>query len=118
MAKPTKRDNIKSNFIQTYVKKACNISETCKVVDINRDTYYRWRKNDEEFRKACESAEESLIDFAETQLMNNIKYGKETSLIFFLKCKAKKRGYIDKQEIEHSGDVGLNIKIDWGNNDD
>jgi transposase-like protein len=101
----TKKDNLKKKFIETYSKKACNISETCRKIGMHRDTYYKWRNDDEEFRKACEEAEESLIDFAETQIMKNIKDGKETSLIFFLKCKGKKRGYVEKQEIQHSGSI-------------
>lgn len=105
----TKNDNKKEKFVEVYPKKACNITETCKIVNITRDTYYRWRNKDEKFRRKCENAEESLIDFAETQIFKNIKDGKETSLIFFLKCKAKKRGYIEKQEIEHSGGVGVTI---------
>ena len=108
MAK-TKRNTIKDKFLEMYQKKACNISEACKSADVRRATYYKWRKDDDEFCKQCEEIEEGMIDFAETQLFKNIKDGKETSLIFFLKCRAKKRGYIDKQEIEHSGVIGYDI---------
>ena len=111
-------DNKKKLFIQTYPQKVCNITETCKCINIDRGTYYNWRKNDEDFNLACTHAEESMIDFAETQLMKNIKDGKETSLIFYLKCKAKKRGYVERQEVEHSGDVGININIVPDDDDD
>jgi len=56
---------------------------------------------------------DSKLDFAEGQLMKNIKEGKETSLIFFLKTKGKDRGYIERQEIQHPKSPGepLTMKI-------
>ena len=103
---------MKKEFIKLYAKKACNITETCRCCNIDRQTYYNWREKDKEFDAELKHVEEGLIDFAETQLVKNIKDGKETSLIFFLKCKGKKRGYIEKQEIEHSGNVGVVIEDD------
>lgn len=107
----SKRDNLKVQFLKAYPKKACNISRTCESLGMKRTTYYHWRKTDADFAHECEMAEESLIDLAETQLFRNIREGKETSLIFFLKCKAKKRGYIEKQEFEHSGKIDTVVNI-------
>lgn len=41
---------------------------------------------------------ERLVDFAESKLIENIRKGKETSIIFTLKTLGKKRGYIERQE--------------------
>lgn len=41
-------------------------------------------------------AKEAIIDEAEEVLRANIQKGKEASLIFFLKCQAKHRGYCEK----------------------
>ena len=41
-----------------------------------------------------------MIDLAESKLMENIEDNDNTSIIFFLKTKGKKRGYIEKQEVE------------------
>ena len=46
---------------------------------------------------------ESLLDFAESQLLANIKNGDTTSILFYLKTQGKKRGYIERQEVENSG---------------
>lgn len=43
---------------------------------------------------------ERLVDFAESKLIENIKKGKETSIIFALKTIGKKRGYVERQEIQ------------------
>lgn len=103
----------KKNFLKLYKQKLCNITATCEANNnMSRSTYHEWLKNDEDFAQECKNIEESLIDFAESQLMKNIKDGKEVSLIFFLKCKGKKRGYIEKSEIEVSGQLGVTIKDD------
>lgn len=103
----------KENFLKLYKQKLCNITATCEANNnMSRSTYHEWRKNDENFAQECLNIEESIIDFAESQLLKNIKDGKEVSLIFFLKCKGKKRGYIERQEHEVSGNFGVIIKDD------
>ena len=43
---------------------------------------------------------ESFKDTAESALVKKIKGGNLTAIIFFLKCKAKDRGYIERHEID------------------
>ena len=57
-------------------------------------------KEDPEFAKAVEDIKEAQIDYVEGELIKNIAQGKETSIIFYLKSKAKKRGYTDKSEVD------------------
>jgi hypothetical protein len=49
-------------------------------------------------------------------LVTNIKEGKETSIIFFLKTIGKKRGYIEKTEVDSnvnlSGQIILKVDED------
>ena len=54
---------------------------------------------------------ESLLDFAEQRLLSNMKNGKEASLIFFLKTQGKKRGYIEKNEIDLQGDLRIVVGL-------
>lgn len=95
----------KEAFLEIFESAGCNISVSCQKAKINRDTYYSWYDKDEWFRNKIEMLKESLLDFAESQLMKNIKVGKETSLIFFLKTKGKKRGYIERQELDLNGEM-------------
>ena len=39
--------------------------------------------------------------------MLNIQQGKEASIFFFLKCKAKDRGYIERAELNLTGRLSL-----------
>lgn len=86
-----------------------NISESCRKAGVkSRGTFYNYCEGDTDFKQAVEDIEESNLDFAESMLKRSIKNGSDTALIFFLKTKAKKRGYIEKTETEHSGGVAIN----------
>ena len=97
VTKPTKKEL----FLQGLELNLGNISEACKQANISRQTYYRWIE-DESFSEQCDNVKEGLIDLAENQLLNKIKKGDITAIIFFLKCRGKKRGYTEKQEVEIS----------------
>lgn len=97
--------NIKNDrIVEVYTKNGCNISNTCKALKISRQTFYEWKRKDENLNQMLEEAEEAMIDFAESKLIEHIDNGDVTSLIFFLKTKGKKRGYVEKTE----SDVNVN----------
>jgi predicted DNA-binding transcriptional regulator AlpA len=98
-------------FLEAFEKNAALIQQTCKKVGIDRGTFYNWKKDNEEFAKKVEDIEEGLIDFAESKLYENIKAGESAAIFFFLKCKAKKRGYVERQEVEHSGTIDTVINF-------
>ncbi len=97
VTKPTKKEL----FLQGLELNLGNISAACNQANISRQTYYRWIE-DESFSELCDNIKEGLIDLAENQLLNKINKGDITAIIFFLKCKGKKRGYTEKQEVEIS----------------
>lgn len=69
------------------------------------DRYIKLHNLQDEVR----AEKESLLDFAESQLLNNIKNGDTTSILFYLKTQGKKRGYIERQEVENSGGQTITI---------
>lgn len=86
---------------------------------------YDWLKDDK-YKQAKEDVQESLMDFCESQMYQLMKgipiisenkvVGWETPpnstiLIFYAKTKGKKRGYVEKQEIEHSKFDGVDDYI-------
>jgi hypothetical protein len=92
----TKKQN---RFLEAFEKHATNISRACKSVGIERQTHYDWKSRNLTYKAKIEAIEESMIDFAESVLYKNMKDGKEQSILFFLKTRGRKRGYIEKQEI-------------------
>jgi hypothetical protein len=104
----------KKAFIETFKKTFGNVSQTCKVLDMDRSTYYKWLKEDEDFKIEVESVEpkELFLDFTESKLVEKINTGDTTAIIFTLKTKGKSRGYIERKEIEHQGGIESTL-IEW-----
>ena len=78
------------------------VTTACRKVGVGRTTFYGWLKDDEEFAKQVKDIENVALDFAETQLHQQIKDNVPTSTIFYLKTKGKKRGYIERMETENT----------------
>lgn len=76
------------------------VSTAVKMVGLHRATFYEWVKNDPEFKQAVDDITENALDFAETALHSKIRGGDTTAIIFYLKTKGKKRGYVEKSEVE------------------
>jgi len=102
--KLTKSDTLKRNLLSALESSLGNVTKACKSCECSRDTFYRFCKEDEEFKKATEDINNVAIDFAESQLFVNIGKGKEASIIFFLKTKGKNRGYFEKLQTEDISD--------------
>ena len=100
----------REQFIEVFKKQDGNISKACKASKISRQTFYDWMK-DPEFKDQIEHVRESLIDFAESQLLRNISKGKTAEILFYLKTKGKKRGYIERSEIDTVRDRMFEVKV-------
>jgi hypothetical protein len=85
------------------------VSAAARKVGIDRSTHYQWLKDDETYRAAIDSIQDIALDFAESQLHKQIQNGEVSSTIFYLKTKGKKRGYIERQEFQHEGQVSLPV---------
>jgi hypothetical protein len=90
----------KEAMLEALEKSLGIVSTACKMVDMGRTTHYQWIKEDADYKKAVDSIQDSVLDFAESHLYKLVKEGNPAATIFFLKTKGKKRGYIERQEIE------------------
>lgn len=75
------------------------VTPAAKKANISSGTHYKWLKEDEEYAAQVRATKDIALDFAESQLHQQIKSGNATSTIFFLKTQGKKRGYVERQEI-------------------
>lgn len=91
-------------IVKIYEKKGCNITATCTALGISRKTFYEWKEKRKKLAEGLEAAEEAIIDFAESKLVEHINNDDVQALIFFLRTKGKKRGYVEKTE----ADVNIN----------
>ena len=95
-------------FLAMLESNAVNISRACKKMGIRRQTHYDWIEANLTYKEAVDDLNESMIDFAEGMLYKNMKEGKESSILFFLKTRGKSRGYIERSELDISGDGLIN----------
>lgn len=90
----------KQQLIEQF-KKTPIVQIACEKTNISRATYYRWRKDDEEFAKISDEAivEGSLLinDMAESQLISAIKDKNMRAITFWLQTHHK--GYSSKVEL-------------------
>lgn len=89
------------DLIKMYEKKGGNISATCIALGITRQTFFNYRNADKKLAQRLDDVSESLIDFAESKLVEQINDGNLTAIIFFLKTKGKNRGYVERVENEN-----------------
>jgi hypothetical protein len=98
-----KTDTLKTKLLEALKQSLGIVTQACESVGIHRSTYYDWLEKDADFKKEVDAIQEIAIDFVEGKLFENIESNDVTSIIFYLKTKAKGRGYIEKQEIDHAG---------------
>lgn len=127
----TNSDINKKAMIEALKKSLGVVKTACEVVGISRQTHYRWLEEDPDYKLATEDIGEEAIDFVESQLFEKIKgiivsnsedeQGKlkvytvppsDTAIIFYLKTKGKKRGYIERTELAGVPDQPLSMKSD------
>jgi len=110
-----KNGHIKKESILKALESSLGVvTVACKSAGIPRSTYYKWLKEDEDFAKAVKDIENIALDFAESQLHTQMKDGNTSATIFYLKTKGKKRGYVERSELDlSSGDdpVKINVNI-------
>ena len=115
-----KSRHIKKEALLKALEKSLGVvTVACKATGIPRSTYYKWLKEDEHFNKQVQGIANVALDFAESQLHAQISGGNTSATIFYLKCKGKKRGYYEKQQIDMTTDdepIKININLNGGNN--
>lgn len=80
----------KLNFIKVLKNKVGNISVACESVHIGRTTFYDWCKKDKKFKAEIDTASESIIDLAESKLIEKINDGNIMAITFISKPKVRK----------------------------
>lgn len=96
------------------------VKSACAKAGIDRSTHYMWMKKDQEYKQRVEMVHENAIDIVESKLFDRIEADDTTSIIFYLKTKGKKRGYVERTEVETSGslETSVNFVVHKDKNDD
>lgn len=118
-------DSNKKIVLEALENNYGNVSAACQSVMMPRSTFYLWCKEDKEFKDAVDEIQEFAIDHVENKLFekingvqvsNKITDGtvysippSDTAIIFYLKTKGKKRGYVEKTEQALTFPQGITI---------
>jgi len=107
------KDISKEAFIIAYKENFGNITIACESAGVGRGQYKSWCEKDPEFRQRLAEIEpeEIMLDFGEHKLMERVAKGDTLATMFLLKTKGKRRGYIERQEVAHEGDVVKQITV-------
>jgi len=108
-------DDYKKQILESLEEHKGIVTSACASINCPRSTYYNYYNTDPEFKDAVDAIQDVAIDFVESKLMEKINgvsvAGKEgeiydlppsdTAIIFYLKTKGKKRGYIERMEVDN-----------------
>ena len=78
------------------------VAVAARMLNMTRQALHNRISRNKELKDHLESERESMLDFAENKLFDNIEKGDSGSIFFYLKCQGKKRGYVERQEIDIS----------------
>ena len=97
-------------MIQAIESAEGNLTQAAKNLGCARGTVYKYIEKFPTVKTAFEEANERTIDMVEGQLLSQIRRGNITAIIFFLKTKAKHRGYVERHEYQHDGNI---VIVNW-----
>lgn len=99
-AKSLKTQLLKKGLLEALAKRNGNVTAACKIVNCDRSTFYDHYNKDPKFKAKVDDISNIALDVAEDALFKKIKKGDTIAIIFYLKTQGKKRGYIERQEMD------------------
>jgi len=95
---------------EALIKKRGFVTKAAAYLGVAFKTLRKLIDSNPYLQEVLEATEEKHLDLAESKLMRRVQEGDLTAIIFLLKCKGKKRGYIDKL-IEGTGLASQPVQI-------
>ncbi len=96
-----KKNKVKDAFLD-HLRKVPIVQIACEKVGVSRNSVYRWKNEDAEFRKAMEMAleegEELINDMSESQLISMIRDQNWNAISFWLRKRSPK--FKDRIEVQ------------------
>lgn len=101
MSKPKKKASQykPSEYAEAITEAQGLISVAARRLGVSRSSVYNAINRHPTVAEAAEDARERTTDLAEGKLYQKINDGDMTAIIFYLKTQAKKRGYVERQEL-------------------
>lgn len=87
------------------------VTDALKSIGLTHAVHLTWLREDAEYAQRIHDAQESAIDWVETQLFKQVKAGVPSSTQFYLKTKAKHRGYTERTEITGAEGGPIEVRV-------
>lgn len=87
---------LKKIFLDSLATSHGIVTDACRLADISRNTYYRFRERDPDFAAAADEVMEEQVDTAVTALLQGVRNGDMTAIIYLLKTRGYKQGWSEK----------------------
>jgi len=78
---------------------------------VTRKAVYDYTGNHEWAKEYLHQSREQLVDLAESKLVQKLNEGESWATQFTLKTLGKNRGYVEKSEVAHSGQVDNHVSL-------
>jgi hypothetical protein len=91
-----------SDIIAALAKTKGMVYLAAEVLGCQPKTIYNRFKTSPSVYESYQKENERSLDVAELQLIKQLNDGNTTALIFYLKTKGKRRGYVERVEVEHA----------------
>lgn len=88
----------KENLLKALNSNLGMVTSACNAVGLHRSTHFDYYTRDPKYKEAVDEIQYKALDFVESCLLQQIKAGNTVATIFYLKCKGRERGYIDRIE--------------------
>jgi hypothetical protein len=87
-------------YVQAINEASGLITVAARRLGCSRKAIYDAAKRYESVEEAIQDNREKILDLAEGKLYSKVNDGDITSIIFLLKTLGKKRGYVERQEVD------------------
>ena len=89
------------------------LANIARKLNVTRQAVSQFVQKHEDIRDLLAQEDENINDLAEAKLVTKLNEGDMTAIKFRLTTKGKNRGYVERQEIQNSGNITNNLKIEF-----
>ena len=105
MSKPTKKLTIEQ-IEQALISNGGWFTQAAKALSCSHQAISKRVQQSERLQQVVEDVKAQYLDLAESKLLKKIRDEDLGAICFYLKCKGKERGYIEKQQVDNTSSDG------------
>lgn len=106
------------DFISVITGTGGSISEIARRVGCDWHTAKKYIETMSTIKQAYEAEKESILDRAETKLVEAVDDGDLSAIKYLLSTKGKHRGYTERREVTGAEGEAINITFGWSDDTD